>query len=178
MAVVVLVVGLLAQWGLFNSSLLSASRLPRVMAQDGWLPRVLARTDKRETPQLALAILALLACGLAALSFEKLVLVDVLLYSGVLATELAVVVKLRRAGAREGAFRVPGGAMGLAACIVSIGVCWLLLVAALAHEGALRAAGVELFVLATLVAAGLLLPRPIPENGTNRPESRSGRGFP
>ena len=48
---------------------------------------------------------------------------------------------------------------------------------ALAHEGALRAAGVELFVLATLVAAGLLLPRPIPENGTNRPEIRSGSGL-
>jgi amino acid transporter len=47
--------GLVSMWGLFNAQLLYVSRIPFVMARDGWLPKTLARaTPDTAVPKVAI----------------------------------------------------------------------------------------------------------------------------
>ncbi len=107
---------LLSAWSLFNSQLLYVSRRPYRMAHDGWLPQFLARADAETgVPRNAL----LLACGAAALfsmlSFDKLVVMDILLYCAELSLEfVALIVLRRRQPDAPRPFRVPLGWLGVA----------------------------------------------------------------
>lgn len=102
---------LISAWSLFNSQLLYVSRLPYAMALDGWLPEPLARVSKRTgVPTGAL----LAACGVtaifSALTFSKLIVIDIVLYSAGLSLEfIALLVLRRRAPDLPRLFRVPGG---------------------------------------------------------------------
>jgi amino acid transporter len=102
--------GMLSAFALFNALLLAYSRIPLVVAQDGLLPRALARVDERGTPRNAVLASAVAYSGFALLSFGGLLAADVLLYSAALALEFASLIQLRR---REpdlrGAFRIPAG---------------------------------------------------------------------
>jgi amino acid transporter len=96
--------------GMLNSLIMSYSRLPFVLAQDGYLPKVLTRTLANGAPWVAI-----LACSVAwalslGLSFERLVLIDVLLYGLSLLLEFTALAVLRmRAPEMPRPFRVPGG---------------------------------------------------------------------
>jgi len=106
---------MVSAFGLFNALLLAYSRIPLVLAQDGFLPEPLARLDGRGVPRNAVIVSALAYSVLATIPFGGLLAGDVLLYTAALAMEFAALLKLRRAepGLR-GAFRVPLGVPGLA----------------------------------------------------------------
>jgi amino acid transporter len=112
------IAGMVSALALFNALLLSYSRIPFVMAEDGLLPPALGRTDARGTPRNAVL-------------FSGLVVADVLLYSLALMLEFASLVQLRR---REptlrGAFRLPVGTLGVAV-IAALPLAVLLLVVGL-----------------------------------------------
>ncbi len=81
--------------GIFNALVMSYTRLPMAMAQDGMLPRALARTNSRGVPWVSV-----LACGLAwalaiNLPFERLISIDLILYGSSLLLEFAALVALR-----------------------------------------------------------------------------------
>jgi amino acid transporter len=101
---------------LFNALLLSYSRVPFVVAADGYLPAPLARTDANGTPRNAVLVSAVVYSAFVLIPFGSLVVADVLLYSLALSLEFASLVMLRR---REptlrGAFRIPLGANAVAA---------------------------------------------------------------
>jgi amino acid transporter len=106
--------GLASALALFNSLLLSYSRIPLAMASDGFLPGVLARLDPRGIPRNAVLASAVCYSAGSLLSFQSLVVADVFLYGLALFLEFAALLELRRRepGLR-GAFRVPLGLPGL-----------------------------------------------------------------
>jgi len=117
LGVAVVAGGMISAFGMHSALCLSYSRLPAVLARDGYLPRVLSR----RLPRSGTPWVAILACSLAwtlslGLSFERLVALDILLYGTSLVLELVALVVLRvREPLLPRPFRVPGGVAGVAA---------------------------------------------------------------
>ncbi len=81
--------------GMFNALMLSYTRLPMVMAEDGLLPGWLARRNRRGVPWTAVAV-----CGAAwalalRFSFERLISIDLVLYGTSLMLEFVALAVLR-----------------------------------------------------------------------------------
>jgi amino acid transporter len=118
--------GMMSAFGMFNALVMSYSRLPLAMAQDGMLPGFFARLHPRtRAPWIAIVACALeWACCLG-LGFERLVTIDILLYGGSLMLEFVALVVLRftEPGLRR-PFSVPGGKMG--AILVGVAPLFLL----------------------------------------------------
>ena len=112
--------GVLSSLGMFSAMLLTASRLPFVMARDRYLPAAFARLHPRfGTPYIAILASAAVYSVLSFSSFKDLAIVDVVLYSAALALEFAALVVFRiREPHRPRPYRIPGGYFGLA--IVSV----------------------------------------------------------
>ncbi|PYX43061.1 MAG: amino acid transporter [Acidobacteria bacterium] len=117
--------GMISAFGMFNALVMSYSRLPLAMAQDGMLPRVFSKLHpKTRAPWVAISVLAIgWACCLG-LGFERLVTIDILLYGASLGLEFAALVYLRvREPELPRPFRVPGGLFGA----IAIGIAPMLL---------------------------------------------------
>lgn len=116
MASLITLGAMLGAVGSLNANVMAYSRIPAVLAEDGFLPRILARCHPRTgAPWVSIAACsALWACSLG-LSFTKLVLLDVLLTGLSLLLEFAALVALRvRAPGMARPYRVPGGVAGTA----------------------------------------------------------------
>jgi amino acid transporter len=106
--------GMVSAFALFNALLLSYSRIPLVLAQDGLLPEPLARVDERGVPRNAVIASAVAYCVCAVLPFGGLMTGGVLLYTLALMMEFGALIQLRRAEPDlRGPFRVPVGIPGL-----------------------------------------------------------------
>ena len=106
--------GMMSGFGMFNALVMSYSRLPLAMAQDGMLPKVFGKLHpKSRAPWVAIIALAL-GWGLALnLGFERLVTMDIMIYGVSLALEFTALVWLRiREPELPRPFRVPGGMFG------------------------------------------------------------------
>jgi amino acid transporter len=123
--------GLVSALALFNALLLSYSRIPLAMAEDGLLPAALARTDARGTPRLAVLASAVCYSVFVLLPFGELVVADVLLYAVALMLEFGALIALRRREPElRGVFRIKtgvGGVTALAAlpAVILLVVIWL-----------------------------------------------------
>src|SRR2546428_13158093 len=83
------------------------------MAQDGMLPRVFARVNRRRAPWVAIVVCAIGWALCLGLGFERLVTIDILLYGTSLSLEFVALVALRiREPQLPRPFRVPGGMSG------------------------------------------------------------------
>lgn len=126
--------GLVSVWALVNAQLFYVSRMPLVLARDGWLPAGLAQVSSGSAaPTAAVVFCALIAAILAAFSFGDLAVIQCLLYAAALALEFLslVILRLRRPHAYR-PFRVPGGWFGLAyVCIAPLAFCVVVLFATL-----------------------------------------------
>ena len=117
--------GMISAFGMFNALVMSYSRLPLAMAQDGMLPQVFAKVHpKTRAPWVAIVVLAMgWACCLG-LGFERLVTIDILVYGVSVMLEFVALVCLRiREPELPRPFRVPGGMFGA----VAIGLAPMLL---------------------------------------------------
>src|SRR5919109_5244582 len=106
--------GMMSGFGMFNALVMSYSRLPLAMAQDGMLPRIFGKLHPRtRAPWVAILACAVgWACCLG-LGFARLVTIDILLYGGSLGLEFLALVWLRvREPELPRPFRVPGGLFG------------------------------------------------------------------
>jgi amino acid transporter len=106
--------GMVSAFGMFNALVMSYSRLPLAMAQDGMLPKVFGKLHpKTRAPWVAILALATGWAMCLGLGFERLVTIDILLYGVSLSLEFAALVVLRiREPELPRAFRVPGGLFG------------------------------------------------------------------
>jgi amino acid transporter len=106
--------GMMSAFGMFNALVMSYSRLPLAMAQDGMLPSVFGKVHPRtRAPWVAILVCAIGWALCLGLGFERLVTIDVLLYGLSLMLEFValVVLRIKEPGLRR-PFRVPGGIFG------------------------------------------------------------------
>jgi len=105
--------------GMFNALVMSYSRLPMAMAEEGMLPLVVAKRNNRGVPWVSV-VLCGLAWGLALkLPFERLISIDLILYGSSLLLEFVALVVLR---IREPKLERPFKAGNLAvACLLGAG---------------------------------------------------------
>lgn len=102
--------GMMNGFGIFNALVLSYSRLPVALAEDGLLPHRFTRFNRKGAPWIAILVCA--TCWAFALhfTFERLISLDLMLYGASLVLEFVALVVLRRKEpelARP--FRIPGG---------------------------------------------------------------------
>jgi amino acid transporter len=129
----ILVAGLISAFAICNALVLSYSRLPFVLAENGYLPTPFRlRRQKSGAPWVSI-----IACGIAwgamiPLGFERLIAIDVILYGLCLLVQFASLVVLRvKEPDLPRPFRVPGGLWGVSL----VGVAPVVLLAvALYHE--------------------------------------------
>src|SRR6266705_100820 len=80
LAIAIALAGVIGAIGSFGALMLSFTRLPLVMAQDGYLPRIFARRDaRRGAPWVAILACAILWAVCFPLGFEKSLILDVML---------------------------------------------------------------------------------------------------
>jgi amino acid transporter len=110
--------------GLFASLVLVYSRIPFVMAEDGYLPRSLTTCNVFGAPTVSLLVCGAAYTGVVLLfnDFEELAEVDVTMFASVMALELASFVALRRnEPGLPRPFRVPGGwPVAILCCVLPI----------------------------------------------------------
>jgi amino acid transporter len=114
MRVALVLGGMMSAFGMFNALVMSYSRLPLAMAEDGMLPRVFGKLHpKTRAPWVAILVCATGWAMCLGLGFERLVTLDILLYGASLTLEFVALVALRikEPGLRR-PFRVPGGTWG------------------------------------------------------------------
>ena len=116
--------GMMSAFGMFNALVMSYSRLPLAMAQDGMLPSFFARLNRRRAPWVAIVVCAIGWAMCLGLGFERLVTIDILLYGSSLALEFVALAALRiREPNLPRPFRVPGGLFGA----IAVGIAPVLL---------------------------------------------------
>jgi amino acid transporter len=110
----IVVGGMMSAFGMFNALVMSYSRLPLAMAQDGMLPKVFAKTSERSgAPWVAIVVCATCWALCLGLGFKRLVTLDIMLYGASLMLEFVTLVALRiREPKLRRDFRVPGGLPG------------------------------------------------------------------
>lgn len=111
LALALTVAGMLGALGTLNALTLVYSRLPAVMADDGFLPRALVRRTRRTNAPWVSILVCASAWGLClGFNFSRLVMLDVLLTGLSILLEFAALVALRvREPDLIRPYRVPGG---------------------------------------------------------------------
>ncbi|MGD9960643.1 APC family permease [Nocardioides sp.] len=146
--------------GLFSAWLLSYSRIPFALANDGYLPPSLAKLHPtRGTPINTIVIAAIICSLVTLLPFGQLAALSVLVGGCVLMLEFVTLIVMRRRFPHlERPFKVPGGAAGpwvilvLPATVISIAVYYTVL-----ESGFLAGVGYAVGGLLTGVIAYLAL---------------------
>ena len=114
--------------GMFNALMMSYARLPMVLAEDGMLPRVVAKRNRYGVPWVAVLLCAVAWALALQLSFERLISIDLMLYGASLILEFLALVVLRL---REPELKRPFRAGSLATAIaLGIGPTALIVYAA------------------------------------------------
>jgi len=110
----VVIGGIISAFGMFNALVMSYSRLPLAMAQDGMLPSIFGKLQKKSrAPWVAIVALAICWAMCLGLGFARLVTLDILLYGASLLLEFVALAVLRfREPELPRPFRVPGGLFG------------------------------------------------------------------
>lgn len=106
--------GLFSAAGLFTALLLSASRLPFVLAADHYLPPIITKLHpKYGTPYVAILVCSVLFLVLETGTFDNLLTITVILYAVALLLEFAALIALRiKEPNMRRPFKVPGGLFG------------------------------------------------------------------
>jgi amino acid transporter len=157
LAAAIAIAGIIGAIGCFNALMLSFTRLPMVMAEDGFLPKILARRDARSgAPWVAIIFCAIAWAGCMFLGFERLVILDVLLTGLSILLEFWALTGLRvREPNLARPYRVPGGTLGT--ILIGLPPLALMIAAAIRNHGERVGPLNGLVVGAILVAIGPLL---------------------
>ncbi|MGC9198113.1 MAG: APC family permease [Acidobacteriaceae bacterium] len=148
--------GMINGVGMFNPLMMSYSRLPFAMAEDGLAPDLLLRVNQRGVPWVSLVACAAI-WGLALhFSFERLISIDLVLYGASLLLEFGALVLLRvREPELHRPFCVPGGTVGAVA--LGVAPAGLIAFAMWAARGE-RVLGMNALLFAALIGlAGAVL---------------------
>jgi amino acid transporter len=155
LALAVTLAGAIGAVGTFGTLMLSFTRLPLVMAEDGYLPRAVTRVSaKSGTPWVAVILCAVFWAICYPLGFERSLILDVLLTGLSILLEFWALVALRiREPNLARPFRVPGGLLG--AIAIGIPPLALMIAALVRNQSELLGDTNELVIGAAIVAAGV-----------------------
>jgi amino acid transporter len=133
-AVGITIGGMMGAVGTLNALTMALTRLPAVLADDGFLPKVFARRNlKNGAPYVAIFACAIVWALALNLSFAKLIMLDVLLTGASILLEFASLVALRiREPELPRRYRVPGGLAG--AIGIGVGPLVLLVLAVVRNK--------------------------------------------
>jgi amino acid transporter len=95
LATAIVVCGMISGLGMFNALVLSYTRLPMVLAQDGMLPSWLALRNKRGVPWAAVIVCGIAWAAALGFRFEELISIDLILYGSSLLLEFLALAVLR-----------------------------------------------------------------------------------
>ena len=147
--------GVVGAIGTFNALMLSFTRLPMVMAEDGYLPRIFTRKHPRTgAPWVAIVVCAVLWSLSYPLGFEGNLILDVLLtgLSVLLEFWALAALRVREPGLRR-PFRIPGGTAGAVA--VGLPPLALMVVAIVRNRAQMVGAVSALLIGMTIIGAGV-----------------------
>jgi len=146
--------GMASTLGLYAAVLLSVSRVPKVMADDGLLPaKIHALHPRFKTPYISIIICAIVVSFMILWSFQELIIIDVTLYGAGLFLEFITLIVLRiKAPDEQRPFRIPLNTTWLCVMmLLPLGVFVVALSGALASEGTVLAPA--LFAVGALLSA-------------------------
>ncbi len=121
LAIPIAVGGMIGAFGSFNALVMSYSRVPLVLAREGYLPRVFQRCHPRTgAPWVAILVCAVAWSVMLPLQLEHMLALDVIVYGLSLLLEFVALIVLRvREPGLPRPFRVPGGMLG--AVLLAVG---------------------------------------------------------
>jgi amino acid transporter len=148
------VAGMISSLGIVNSLTMSYSRLPIAMAEDGYAPRMFLRRLPNGAPWVSILVCGLAWTAALGLSFDRLLMLDILLYGASLVLEFIALAVLR-VGEPDMVrpFMVPGGLTG--AVLAGVGPAALLIVALIRNRNEQMGHISALTLGLLLVAAGV-----------------------
>jgi amino acid transporter len=157
LALAIAMAGVLGAVGSFGALMMSFTRLPVVMAEDGYLPKVFARRHPRTgAPWVAVIACALFWALCYPLGFERSLILDVLLTGLSILLEFWALVALRvREPNLKRPYRVPGGTIG--AILIGLPPLALIVTALVRNSQESVGSTNELVVGAAVVAAGIAM---------------------
>jgi amino acid transporter len=153
LAIAIAIAGVIGAVGSFGALMLSFTRLPTVMADDGFLPRIFARRSAETgAPWVAILVCAIFWAACYPLGFERSLILDVLLTGLSIVLEFWALVALRiREPNLARPYRVPGGTVGT----ILIGLPPLaLIVAALVRNGTELIGNTSELMIGTAIVVG------------------------
>ena len=137
--------------GMFNALVMSYTRVPYALAEEGLLPKVMERKNRWGVPWVSVVVCSVGWALALRLSFERLISIDLVLYGAALVLEFVALVVLRvKEPALVRPFRVPGGLW--TATAIGVGPSLLIAFALWAARGE-RVAGLPALGFAAIVAA-------------------------
>jgi amino acid transporter len=141
--------GCINGFGMFNALVMSYTRLPMAMADEGMLPRIVARRNRRDVPWVSVLFCGLAWAAALSLSFERLISIDLILYGSSLLLEFAALAVLRL---REPELKRPfkAGNLGVA-CVLGVAPAFLIGYALYAARDE-KIGSISALLLATVVA--------------------------
>jgi amino acid transporter len=150
------VAGMISSLGIINSLTMSYSRLPIAMAEDGYAPRVFLRRLPNGAPWVSILVCGLAWTAALGLSFDRLLMLDILLYGASLVLEFIALAVLRvREPGMMRPFTVPGGLIG--AVLAGVGPTALLVVALIRNRDEQMGHISALTLGLVLMAAGVVV---------------------
>jgi amino acid transporter len=155
LALSIALAGMLGAVGSFGALMLSFTRLPGVMAEDGFLPRIFTRTNRVGAPWVAILVSAVLWAACYPLGFERNLTLDVLLTGLSILLEFAALVVLRvREPTLARPYRVPGGTLGVV--LISLPPLGLIIATLVGNSREKIGSISELTVGLSIIAAGII----------------------
>jgi amino acid transporter len=157
LAFAIALAGVIGAVGSFSALMLSFTRLPMVMAEDGYLPRLVTRRHPRTgAPWVAIVVCAVFWAVCYPLGFERNLILDVLLTGLSILLEFWALVALRiREPELRRPFRVPGGTAGAVA--IGLPPLALMVAAVVRNRQELLGATNELVIGILVIATGVAL---------------------
>jgi amino acid transporter len=157
LALAVAAAGMIGAFGTFASLMLSFTRLPAVMATDGFLPRVFTRHHKKtHAPWVAILGCAVAWAACLPLGFVRLLMLDVLLTGLSILLEFGALIALRvREPKLPRPYRIPGGI--LATIGVTLPPAALIALSLLRNESEQVGRTNELMIGVGIILLGILL---------------------
>ncbi len=129
--------GALMGFAVFEAALLWVSRMPYVLAREGYMPMWLSSLwTSTATPARSIILCCAVFTLLVPLGFETLVFIDVFFYMAALALEMVALVAFRRSKPeRDGLYMIGGGTLGLVAAVGLPMLTWLATFGLVLSEG-------------------------------------------
>ena len=149
--------GMASALGLFAAVLLSVSRVPQAMSDDGLLPAKIHELHSRfKTPYISIIICSIVVSFMILWSFKDLIVIDVTLYGAGLFLEFVALIKLRiKSPGIQRPFRIPLNTTWLCAMLIlPVAVFVIALSGAFSEEAKMLTPA--LFAIGALLSAELM----------------------